>query len=52
MFEGCNNCYCSGNCGMDPMCEQCDFLLETEIEKARDEYYLAWLAYLGEYADS
>ena len=52
MFEGCDFCCAANQCGLDPMCDECDYKLEKEIEKARADYYQAWLAYVGEYADS
>ena len=50
-YNGCACCPEADRCptfnGLED--DACEALLRGEVESARDEYYRAWLEYIGEY---
>lgn len=51
MHDACMSCPAAERCDFIRG-EHCDELLEKLVEDSREEYYKAWLEYIGEYADS
>ena len=52
MWTECDYCPMAGKCWMECEIDTCDTALKNLVDSSYQEYFDAWMEYIGEYADS